>query len=933
MTGPPEPAPDAARSLLQLAEDLALELRPGLKRGSLTLDSSLQQDLGIDSLARVELLLRIERFFKASLPDERAQAAETLRDLLKALEEAKPGSVAAGAAAPAPAEATTEPVGAGTLIEVLEWHAGRTPDRVHITLLDEGDRVESITYADLLREGGEIAAGLRARDLEPAQPVALMLQTCRDYFRSFVGILLAGGIPVPLYPPARIQKIEEHVRRQAGILNSTRAPLMITSEEVKRPAGLVRALAPGLREVVTAADLRIPGGRADRLALKPGDTALLQYTSGSTGDPKGVTLSHANLLANLRAMLRTAKIDSRDVFVSWLPLYHDMGLIGAWLGALYTGLRTVLMSPLMFLSHPQRWLNTISRERGTVSAAPNFAYDLCATRLPDAHLEGLDLSSWRLAFNGAEAVHPETLERFATRFAPYGFHRESMTPVYGLAENCLGVTFPPPGRGPVTDRVDRDQLLRHHRAVPAAPDDPHALTFVACGHPIPGHEVRIVDDAGRECGDREHGRLQFRGPSATGGYYRNPEATRRLFDGDWLNSGDHAYSVGGEIYPAGRAKDLIIKGGRNIIPTEIEEAVSAVKGVRRGCVAVFGSPDPKAGTERVIVVAETAVAGDAARADLQKQISEAASVLLEGPPDEVVLASPRTVPKTPSGKTRRSAAREMYQRGDFARAAPGVVRQMLHLALSAVGPELRRFGRILSSNLYGAWAWIVFAFVSPLVVLTVVPLPGLGNRRALLRAWMRFTFRLLGIRLTVTGLNRVPAGPCILAPNHSSYIDALVTAAAFPPRFGFVVKRELTRNPILNPLLLRLGAVFVERFDPEQSLADTASVVTAVKSGDSMIIFPEGTFRRAPGLLPFKMGAFVTACQNAVPLLPVAIRGSRSVLRDKSWMPRRLPISVEIGEPIVPSGSDWAAAVKLREATRAEIQKGCGEPDLVTDGS
>ncbi|NUN51137.1 MAG: fatty acyl-AMP ligase, partial [Candidatus Brocadiae bacterium] len=530
------------------------------------------------------------------------------------------------------------PTGAETLADALAWHAARHPDRVHITLIEEGDRHSEITYGALLREANEVAAGLRARDLEPGQPVALMLQTCREYFQAFFGILLAGGVPVPLYPPAKATQIEEHVRRQAKILESTAAPLMIVSEEARRPATLVRSLTPTLRDVVTVADLRVPGAAPPRLPLSPAGLALLQYTSGSTGDPKGVMLTHANLLANIRAMQQACGLNGADTFVSWLPLYHDMGLIGAWLGCLYTGARAVLMSPLLFLSRPQRWLRTLSRERGTASAAPNFAYDLCATRLPDHDVDGLDLSSWRLAFNGAEAVHADSLERFAARFAGTGFRRGALLPVYGLAENCLGVTFPPLGRGPRVDRVKRDAFLRDRAAIPAADDDPTALAFVACGRPLANIEVRIADDAGHECGDRRHGRIQFRGPSATAGYYRNPEATRKMFVGDWVETGDLGYLADGELVPAGRAKDLIIRGGRNIIPTEIEEAVTGIPGVRRGCVAVFGDHDPKTGTERVVVVAETALRGDAERAALVKAIGAAVAPLLEGPPDEIVLA-------------------------------------------------------------------------------------------------------------------------------------------------------------------------------------------------------------------------------------------------------------------------------------------------------
>ncbi len=920
MIAPATPPPTTAEQLLALAEELAAEVRPGFKRGGLTLDSSLQNDLGIDSLARVELLLRIEKAFRTAVPESAAMGAETLRDLLRALESGRPAGETAAASTAAPAERLPEmPVAAKTLVEALEWYARHHRDRVHITLVEEGDHTQSIAYGQLWDEAGEIAAGLRARDLQPAQPVALMLQTCREYFQSFFGVLRAGGIPVPLYPPAKATQIEEHVKRQAGILNSCLAAMLIASEEAKRPAALVKSLAPSLKDVVTPGELRVAGASPETPPIRPGDTALLQYTSGSTGAPKGVTLSHANLLANIRAMQQASGIGSTDVFISWLPLYHDMGLIGAWLGSLYSGARAVLMSPMLFLARPPRWLKTMSRERGTISAAPNFAYDLCATKLPEHDVAGLDLSPWRLAFNGAEAVHADTLERFIERFAKQGFRREAMAPVYGLAENCLGVTFPPPGRGPRVDRVRRDDFLHRRRATPAEPGDPAALTFVGCGKPLPNLEVRIVDEHGREAGEREHGRLQFRGPSATGGYYRNAEATRKLFDGDWVETGDLAYVADGEVFPAGRAKDLIIKGGRNIIPTEIEEAVTGIPGVRRGCVAVVGVHDPKTGTERVVVIAETALKGTDERAALSKAIAEAATPLLEGPPDEVVLAAPRTVPKTPSGKIRRGAARELYEKGAFHREPPGAAAQMLHIVFAAAVPEMRRFFRAAGARLYAAWSWWVFLVVALPCWLTTVLGPTLAFRRATLRLWMRLVLRLIAIPVRRSGLDRLPPDPVILAPNHQSYLDAIVLSAALPPRFGFVVKRELARNVVLAPLLRRVGAVFVERFDPEQSVQDTEGVAAALRGGRSLVIFPEGTFRREPGLLPFRMGAFVTAAQTGTAIVPVVMRGTRDVLRDKTWAPRRGVVSVVAGEAVKPRGTDWAEAVRLRDEVRRTL--------------
>ena len=255
-------------------------------------------------------------------------------------------------------------------------------------------------------------------------------------------------------------------------------------------------------------------------------------------------LTHANLLANLRAMWRASQVSSADTFVSWLPLYHDMGLIGACLGGLYLGFHVVLMSPLAFLARPARWLQAIHRHRGTLSAAPNFAYELCLAKLTDAELDGLDLSCWRAGLQRCRAGEPRHAGALRVAFRALRLQREAMTPVYGLAESSVGLAFPPLGRGPLIDAVDRIALARDGMAAPARPDDARPLRIVACGLPLPGHELRVVDADGRELPERQQGRVQFRGPSSTQGYLNNPGANQRLFDGDWLNTGDLGYIAG-----------------------------------------------------------------------------------------------------------------------------------------------------------------------------------------------------------------------------------------------------------------------------------------------------------------------------------------------------------------------------------------------------
>jgi 1-acyl-sn-glycerol-3-phosphate acyltransferase len=919
--------------LLEILGRLIRELRSNAPpMAPFTLDTLLERELGLDSLARVELLLRVERTFKVKLPEHVLGTVETPRDFLAAVLAAHPLPRAATAAELRPglgASVSASPASAKTLTQALEWHVEAHPDRLHI-LFEEADGVaQQISYARLWHQAQTVAAALRECGLDPGQAVSIMLPTGEDYFFCFFGILLAGGVPVPIYPPAHLSQIEDHFRRHAGILCNAQAVFLITLPEAKALARLLTSQVRELRRVLVPEELKGFAATALPHLAKSEDLAFLQYTSGSTGNPKGVMLSHANLLANLRAMGQAVRASASDVFVSWLPLYHDMGLIGAWLGGLYYAYPLIVMSPLSFLARPERWLWAMHRHRGTLSGGPNFAYELCLRKIEDEDIEGLDLSSWRWAFNGAEPVSAETMRAFVERFSHYGFRAEAVAPVYGLAENSLGVAFPPPGQGLRVDSIKRDVFMRRRRAEPAAAEDATGLRFVACGWPLPGHELRVVDAAGRELGEREEGRLEFRGPSATRGYYGRPKETEKLFHGDWLDSGDLAYIAGGDLYLTGRTKDLIIRGGRNIYPYELEAAIGNIAGIRRGCVAVFGSVDQNSATERLVVLAETRETDPLVRQRLHAAINASAIELLGAPPDEVMLAPIHSVLKTSSGKIRRAATRERFEQGLSGIAPRAVWWQIARLAAADLLPVLRRMLHASSERAYAVYAWTLFVALAPFAWTAVV----LSFRTAW--GWKasgfvaRVFFRLAGAPIAVQGRDNVPREvPCVLVANHASYLDGLVLVATLPRPFTFVAKRELGEQLLAGVFLRRIGAEFVERFDPDQSVEGADRLTELAREGRSLVFFPEGTFTRAPGLGPFHLGAFVAATQAGLPVVPVALNGTRSVLRGDYWFPRRGAICISIARPILPQGGDWDAAIRLRDAARQEILCHCGEPDL-----
>ena len=921
---------DPAR-LLALIQSLAREIRPDRGEIRVTLSSDLDRDLGFDSLGRAELLLRVERVFSVKLSESLLVEAETPAHIWRAIE----GVGSTELDTPASFNSTSSlgpvdeaPVQAETLTGVLDWHVTNHPDRTHIWLADGRGGAETISYEKLSANARAVALGLLDAGLAPGARVALMLPSTTDFFYAFFGILYAGCIPVPIYPPARPSQLEDHLRRQAAILDNAGAEIMITVREARTLALFLRAQVATLRAIETVERLSARTGSEGVVAGAADDIAFLQYTSGSTGDPKGVLLSHANLLANIRAMGQTMKVDpNHDVFVSWLPLYHDMGLIGAWLGSLYFAVPVSIMSPLVFLARPESWLWEIHLRRGTLSGAPNFAFDLCASRIDDRNLEGLDLSSARMVVNGAEPVRPDSVRAFCERFAKYGFDAGALAPVYGLAENSVGLAFPDPGRGLLSDRIDRAMLAQNSEAVPVSAEHGDAVEVAACGKPIPGHEIRIVDDTGREVADRRQGRLQFSGPSATRGYYRNEAKTKQLYDGDWLETGDLAYVAGGDVYLTGRVKDIIIRGGRNIYPHEVEAAVGALDGVRQGCVAVFAAPTPDQ-AEKLVVVAETRETATDLREQLRRQIDAKTLDIAGIAPDDVILAPPRAVLKTSSGKIRRSATGERYLQGRLEETGHQLWWQIVRMVMSGVGPGLRTLRRTIFDYTFAAYWWTVFA----LLALIVWPLSIVLPRPSVLRFAARAMLKLTGTDLTVDGEPLGDRGG-ILVANHCSYLDSLVLIAALDGKVDFVAKAELAPQLFAGTFLRRIGTLFVERFEIDRGVDDMQIAIDAARAGRRLLIYPEGTLTRRPGLLAFKLGAFAVAAAADVPAVPITVRGTRSILRGGQWFPRPGDAHITVGAELSPDGDGFEAAIKLRDLARSEILAQCGEPDLVGEST
>lgn len=515
---------------------------------------------------------------------------------------------------------------------------------------------ERVSWARLHDDARRMAGVFQARGVGPGAHVALLGPTSRAFVTAVQATWLAGATVVVLPLPLRLGSIDEFVRATRSRVLHADIDLLVADPEL----AAFLDTRDGEPPILMLDELARRSARYDEPKADPDALALLQFTSGSTADPRGVMLPQSRLLANVDAATTAARLDVDDVFVSWLPLYHDMGLVGLLTIPMLTGTELVLAAPQDFLAAPGRWLRWMSDFRATVTAGPNFSYALATRALNRLH--GLDLSRWRIALNGAEPVDPGTVESFVTAARPQGFDPRSVFCAFGMAELAIAGTFPEPLTGMVTDSVDRRALEHDGRAV-VADDGPQARRFARLGRPVPGLEMRIVDPvAGTEHGERRVGELEIRGTSVMTGYYGRPDATEAVFHDGWLRTGDLAYTVDGELVVCGRMKDVIIVGGRNVLPEDVERAVGGIDGVRTGNVIAFGAPR-RAGREAVVVVAETREKDVALiREAVATRVRDAVGV----PAADVVLVAPGTLPKTSSGKLQRSLCKSRYTEGALA---------------------------------------------------------------------------------------------------------------------------------------------------------------------------------------------------------------------------------------------------------------------------
>ena len=552
-----------------------------------------------------------------------------------------------------------EAISADTLLACFDERAKRRR-RIAFRVESLSERPTTVSWERLADSVAEAARRLRSMGVRPRDRVLLVLPTSPDFVFFFWGILRAGATPVPAYPPAGWKQLAGFAGTAARMIKTTGARLLLVPEPLRD----ILKDAPELRGCAIAGPEDVWAAKpAPALPRPPGpdDLALIQFSSGSTGEPRGICLTQTNLLSNIRGFTLRMELNRDDVLVSWLPLYHDMGLIGTMIAPLAMGMPLVLFPPTDFLRQPDFWFHVMSRYGATISVAPQFAYSLCVRRVDRDSVAGLDLSPLRILLNGAEPIQAADVRGFERRFQPLGLRRGVVTPCYGLAESTLAVCMQPPGR----------TLSKKTPVSTAKPGSDGAAAghatgaMVSVGPPLAGVEVHIRGHGGHWSGDSEVGEIWARGLSVCRGYLTPQGRVEATDSHGWLHTGDLGFLRSGELYVTGRQKDLIIVGGRNLYPQEIEAAIGELPGMRTGRVAAFGVEEAARGTEGLIVVAETiapALGDPASTAGaLRQEIFRRFGVA----PHDIMLVGRGQLPLTTSGKLRRFEARSAYEQGAY----------------------------------------------------------------------------------------------------------------------------------------------------------------------------------------------------------------------------------------------------------------------------
>ena len=835
--------------LIEIAEKFLKEA--GFKHRRVNLENSMQIHLGLGSLARMELLLIIEKVFGIKFSDRTLGEINTLRDAANTIFQRIPVEKDIYQTIPQHEDSRVKVENAKTLIDILLFYGEAEPDRKHVFFQDEHQETV-VTYGKLLNNSLKIARSLFEKGAKPGDRIAMMLPNHPAFLYTFFGILLINGIPVPIYPLLRKEIFETFAQQEAIVLNNAKASFLVTFLKFELFDKLVLSLVPSLIGIHHVDDLMNSENKDVIVKPKESDYALIQYHSSRTPEVLGALSTHQNILSSIRSMGQLLSITQKDVFVNWTPLYRNHGLIGMWLGSLYYGIPLILMSPYTFLNRPERWLWAMHYANATISGGDDFAYDLCLSKIVPAQIEGLDLSSWRFSIHLAELVQARTLERFYKKFAPYGLKSESFLSIYGWIESSTCIAHSEPGKSPFIDRIQREPFENEGKAIKAdIALESDFLELVSTRNVLPEHAVRIVDDSGNELPNNQEGNLQVKGPFNMKEYYNNKKAAAAIYHGGWWETGDLAYKEGENLYITTHCLD--IKKTYRKFSAQKHQALKK----------------------------------------LDRSLYE--SVFLEN-----------EFAAKPSGL--------LFQR----------VKNYAYFAAKAI---LFCLGKILKL-IYSIYVLLLFIVSVPPVFISMWMIPKKIFTK-ILHYWAKWLFIFAFCPIKVYHKEELYKHKRIIfVANHASYIDTLVFMSILPPETKIVGKQELEKLPVVSTVMRRVGHIFVNRQEFPAGVKKSIETIERTANEYPVLIFPEGTFSPAPGLRPFKFGAFKIAAEKHLPVLPVATQGTRSVLKEGEFLIKPRIIKVYVGEPLLSQGHEWQEFNRLKEEARDFIAGHCGELSL-----
>ncbi len=590
------------------------------------------------------------------------------------------------------------------LIHALDESKGLTESGY--TFLDRDQQETFMSWDTLRQEAMRRAAHFRKYGLNKGDRLAMVVPDGEDFVPTFLAAVWAGLVPVPMYPPLSLGKLDSYLDTFVAICSRAEPLYLVTPGKLQQVLWSGAAKVKSLKGIITTEELKEPapaGASQDPAQVTDDDLCFLQFTSGSTSTPKGVEVTHGSLRANAWAIMRDGlqSEEGRDRGVSWLPLYHDMGLIGFVISPLMHRIPVTFIPTMSFVRGANIWLETISRHKGTITFAPNFAYALAVKRAKPERMKEWDLSQMRVFGCGAEPINAQVMRTFVDTFKSCGLKPEALLPCYGMAEATLAISFIGLDQTLSTDVIDSDRYQTDHAAEAVHVDSKKKLEFVCCGKTFPDHEVGVFDEKGTRLKDRQVGELWVKGPSVCRGYYKDPQTTERTFGGGWLRTGDLGYLVDGNVYVSGRKKDLIIVNGRNYDPQRIEWIVDDLPEVRKGSSVAFSRPG--ASSEELVVVVETRTQNPDA---LKERVSQAVTEQMQLTVADVVLCEVGSLPKTSSGKLQRAKTRQQYLDGtvgkEGTRTLGGNAEKVTlakHVALSLLGRGKKRAQRLVEHSL------------------------------------------------------------------------------------------------------------------------------------------------------------------------------------------------------------------------------------------